>query len=158
MGGYGPYVNEQEDRLREAASKIDLVEAFTPPPDCDMSVGAAREAWPDKILWCNFPSSVHITADQTITETTRELLRQAAPGERFLIGVTEDIPETHMWRSLGVINERRAVDAYNRGCTEELYHRRQLGFLISHASQKDSLLCHRELVLSRYFAPKERYP
>ena len=86
-----------------AASKIDIVEAFTPPPDCDMSVAEALRAWPDKILWSNFPSSVHLADDATIAEATRELLRQAAPGGRFLIGVTEDIPDAHIWRSLGVV-------------------------------------------------------
>jgi len=86
-----------------AASKIDMIEAFTPPPDCDMSVAEARQVWPDRILSCNFPSSVHLADDETIAETTREMLRQAAPGGRFIIGVTEDIPEAHMWRSLGVI-------------------------------------------------------
>lgn len=86
-----------------ASSKIDLIEAFTPPPNCDMSVAQARQVWPDKIIWCNFPSSVHLADDETIAETTRELLHQAAPGDKFLIGVTEDIPEAHIWRSLGVI-------------------------------------------------------
>jgi hypothetical protein len=88
-----------------ATSKIDVIEAFTPPPDCDMSVAEAREVWPSKTLWCNFPSSIHITDDHSIAATTRDLLSQAAPGERFLIGVTEDIPEAHMWRSLGVIGD-----------------------------------------------------
>ena len=63
-----------------AASKIDIVEAFTPPPDCDMSVAEALRTWPDKILWCNFPSSIHLADDATIAEATRELLQQASPG------------------------------------------------------------------------------
>jgi hypothetical protein len=91
-----------------AGSRIDIVEAFTPAPDCDMTVADARRLWPDKILWCNFPSSLHLSDDDTIAATTREMLHEAAPGARFLLGVTEDIPETHMWRSLhaiaGVLN------------------------------------------------------
>lgn len=86
-----------------AASKIDIIEAFTPAPDCDMSVAEARQIWPDKILWCNFPSSVHLATDEKIGATTQEMLEQAGNSERFLIGVTEDIPETDMWRSLGII-------------------------------------------------------
>jgi len=86
-----------------AGSKIDIVEAFTPQPDCDMSVAMARQAWPGKVLWCNFPSSVHLSDDATIAETTRQMLREAGSRERFLIGVTEDIPEQHLWRSMGVI-------------------------------------------------------
>jgi len=88
-----------------AASKLDMIEAFTPLPDCDMSVAQARAAWPDKILWCNFPSSVHLSDDGTIAETTRHMLHDAGRGERFLLGVTEDIPEWRMWRSLGVISD-----------------------------------------------------
>ena len=42
------------------ASRLDFVEAFTPPPDCNVSVAEARAAWPEKRLWTNFPSSVHI--------------------------------------------------------------------------------------------------
>jgi EAL domain-containing protein (putative c-di-GMP-specific phosphodiesterase class I) len=68
-----------------------------------MTVAEARAAWPDKVLWCNFPSSVHLSDDATIAQTTRQMLAEAAPADRFLIGVTEDIPETHLWRSLGVI-------------------------------------------------------
>jgi uroporphyrinogen-III decarboxylase len=86
-----------------ASSKIDMIEAFTPPPDCDMTVAEARRDWPDKILWCNFPSSVHLRDDETIRAATRQILQEAAPGDRFLIGLTEDIPEEHMWRSLEII-------------------------------------------------------
>jgi len=88
-----------------ARSKIDLIEAFTPPPDCDMSVAQARAAWPDKTLWINFPSSVHLGAPERIREVTREILDQAAGMNRFLIGVTEDIPQHVVLRSLTVIAE-----------------------------------------------------
>ncbi|NPV08005.1 MAG: hypothetical protein HPY83_08590 [Anaerolineae bacterium] len=76
-----------------ARSKMDYVEAFTPAPTCDMTVAEAREAWPDKVLWINFPSSTHLGTIQEIEDMTRLILRQAAPGDRFLIGITEDVPE-----------------------------------------------------------------
>ncbi len=47
-------------------SKLDFVEAFTPPPDCNVSVAEARAAWPKKRLWINFPSSVHLQPEETI--------------------------------------------------------------------------------------------
>jgi hypothetical protein len=75
-----------------ARSKIDYVEAFTPAPTCDMTVAEARAAWPDKALWLNFPSSVHLESIDAIEETTRMILREGAPGHRFLIGITEDVP------------------------------------------------------------------
>jgi len=76
-----------------AASGLDYVEAFTPAPDTDMSVADALGAWPGKVLWINFPSSLHLASIEKIEETTREIIRQAAPGNRLIIGITEDIPE-----------------------------------------------------------------
>ena len=55
-------------------SKLDFVEAFTPPPDCNVSVAEARAAWPGKRLWINFPSSVHIQSEDTIREATLEIV------------------------------------------------------------------------------------
>jgi hypothetical protein len=81
-----------------AGSSIDVVEAFTPLPTCDVSVAEARRAWPGKVLWINFPSSVHLQSPDRIRQQTLNLLAEAAPGERFLIGVTEDIPES-AWRT-----------------------------------------------------------
>lgn len=75
-----------------ARSRIDYIEAFTPSPGSDMTLQEARVIWPDKILWINFPSAVHLEPISVIEETTRQLLRQAAPGDRFLIGITEDVP------------------------------------------------------------------
>jgi hypothetical protein len=80
-----------------------VVEAFTPPPDCDLSVGEARAAWPGKVLWINFPSSIHLAEPAVIRSTTETLLREAAPGDRFLIGITEDIPADRWAISLSVI-------------------------------------------------------
>ena len=80
-----------------ARSSIDYVEAFTPAPDTDMTLAEARAAWPDKILWINFPSSIHLEPVEVIEEMTRHLLREAAPGDRFLVGITEDVP-AERWR------------------------------------------------------------
>ena len=84
-------------------SKLDFVEAFTPPPDCNLSVAEARAAWPGKRLWINFPSSVHIQSNETIREATLEIVRQAGDRKGFLMGVTEDIPKEHITRSVSVI-------------------------------------------------------
>ena len=84
-------------------SKLDFVEAFTPPPNCNVSVAEARAAWPEKRLWTNFPSSVHIESEATIREATQEIVRQAGDRKGFLMGVTEDIPREHIERSVTVI-------------------------------------------------------
>ena len=85
------------------ASRLDFVEAFTPPPDCDLSVAEARAAWPGKRLWINFPSSVHLQSAETIREATLEIVRQAGDRRGFLMGVTEDVPREHIERSVTVI-------------------------------------------------------
>lgn len=122
---YVPYLNEVADELHAAGKlvachfdgpmsslvgavkdlRIDVVEALTPPPTCDVSVAEARAAWPDKVLWINFPSSVHAEPPDVIRRHTREILSQAAPGARFLMGVTENVPESAWRTSLTQISE-----------------------------------------------------
>ena len=75
-----------------AESGLDYVEAFTPDPDTDMSVADALRAWPDKVLWINFPSSMHLFPESEIEQITKRMIDQATPGNRFLIGITEDVP------------------------------------------------------------------
>jgi len=89
------------DVVRE--SHLDFVEAFTPPPDCNVSVAEARAAWPEKRLWTNFPSSVHLQSEETIREATLEIVKQAGDRKGFLMGVTEDVPAEHIERSVTVI-------------------------------------------------------
>jgi hypothetical protein len=80
-----------------AATKLDYIEAFTPAPDTDMTLAEARQKWQDKILWVNFPSSIHLETIEKIKETARELLGQMGNPKRFIMGITEDIPES-LWR------------------------------------------------------------
>ncbi len=86
-------------------SQLDFIEAFTPPPDCNVSVAEARKAWPGKVLWVNFPSSVHIQSEETIRQTTLDIVEQAGDHKGFLMGVTEDVPREHIARSVSVILE-----------------------------------------------------
>jgi len=80
-----------------AECDIDFVEAFAPFPDGDLPLAEARRAWPDKVIWINFPSPVHLQPPAKISEHVRQMLRDVAPGARFLVGVTENIPE-HVWQ------------------------------------------------------------
>ena len=91
------------DVVRE--SRLDFVEAFTPPPDCNVSVAEARAAWPAKRLWINFPSSVHLQPAEAIRAATLEMVRQAGDRKGFLMGVTEDVPEEYIESSVTVILE-----------------------------------------------------
>ncbi|MGD0422675.1 MAG: uroporphyrinogen decarboxylase family protein [Candidatus Bathyarchaeia archaeon] len=80
--------------LREliAKSKMDVIEAFTPPPIGDISIEEAMSAWKGKILWANFPatSTLGVQLDR-VEEETMNILKSASPGDGFALGVTEDI-------------------------------------------------------------------
>lgn len=79
------------------ASGIDIVEAFTPAPDTDMTLAEARAAWGEKVLWINFPSSVHLASDEVVYQTTQDLVAQDGGSGRLVVGITEDVPE-HRWQ------------------------------------------------------------
>lgn len=87
--------------VRETA--LDYIEAFTPAPDTDMSLADACEAWPDKAIWANFPSSLHLASEAQITRTTCELIEAAQGHSRFLLGITEDMPEDRWQGNLQAI-------------------------------------------------------
>ena len=87
-----------------AISALDIIEAFCPYPDGDMTLDMARRLWPDKILWINFPSVMHLEPPERIRACVRQLLAAAAPGRRFLFGITEDIPDGVWDVSLPVIS------------------------------------------------------
>lgn len=80
-----------------AGSGIDIVEAFTPAPDTDMTLAEARAAWPKKVLWINFPSSVHLQSDEAVYAATRQLVAEDGGSGRLLVGITEDVPP-HRWQ------------------------------------------------------------
>ena len=75
-----------------AGLPLDYIEAFTPAPDTDMTLAEARAAWPGKVLWINFPSSVHLRPDAVVEQTTVDLLNQAGTVDGLLVGVTENMP------------------------------------------------------------------
>ena len=101
----GVHMDGRLARLTEAIaeSEFDIVEALTPPPMGDISVKEAREVWPDKALWINFTSSVHLEKSEVIEAHTRQLLEEAGSKRGFAIGVTEDAPFEDLERSLAVI-------------------------------------------------------
>ena len=82
---------------------FDYIEAFTPPPDCDVSVEQFRRELPGTVLSINFPSSQHLCNDARIAEITQELVAQAGDRKGVLFGVTEDVPPEHITRSYRTI-------------------------------------------------------
>ena len=93
-----------------ADSGVDFLEGFTPDPDSDMTVSEARAAWPGKVLWLNFPPSIHLSEPHAIEDETRHILQAAAPGERFLMGITEGVPRERWQKSYAAISRAIAAD------------------------------------------------
>ncbi|MCC7495593.1 MAG: hypothetical protein IT204_24800 [Fimbriimonadaceae bacterium] len=93
-----------------ARSSLDYIEALTPSPDCDLTVAEARQVWPDKALWINFPSSLHLADAATVAAVTRQMIRESGDGRGFIVGVTEDVPE-HRWEETytTILRECRAA-------------------------------------------------
>jgi hypothetical protein len=72
-------------------TNLDYIVAYdagiSPPIKC------AREAWPNKVLWINWPSSWQLEDPEEITRRTVDLISEAGDGKGFIIGITEDLPE-----------------------------------------------------------------
>lgn len=96
-----------------AKTDLDYIEAFTPAPDTDMTLAEARAAWPGKVLWLNFPSSVHLRSNAEVKQVTMDLLDQAGTTEGLIMGITEDMP-SHRWQEscLAIMDglERHAME------------------------------------------------
>jgi hypothetical protein len=75
-----------------AETDLDYIEAFTPAPDTDMTLGEARQAWPDKAIWINFPSSAHLRSGATVAQITIDLLNEVSTVDGLIFGITEDMP------------------------------------------------------------------
>lgn len=91
---YGAHMDGKLKSLANLIAKtnIDVVEGFTPPPMGDFSLSEARNLWGNKIIWANFPTSVLWEGKEKIMHYLKEMLREVAPGNNFILGITEDIP------------------------------------------------------------------
>jgi hypothetical protein len=93
-----------------AKTDLPVIEAFTPPPMGDLTVVEAKAAWLDKVVWVNFPGCLFVEPAETIEAYILELLRQAAPGGRLVIGCTEDFPADQFEKTFTAIG--RALAKY----------------------------------------------
>lgn len=110
------YAVHMDGQLRALAplikkTRIDVIEAFTPPPMGDLPVDEALAMWRDKVVWINFPGTLIASADKTVIEDyTLQLLTSVAPGDRFLIGCTESYPLERWEIAFGEIG--RTLETY----------------------------------------------
>jgi len=90
----GVHLDGDNRLLAEPVAKlpVDMIESFTPPPDCDLSISDARAVWPEKFLMVNFPSSVHLAGPEAVRRTAERLLAEARTHGRVILGVMEDVP------------------------------------------------------------------
>jgi hypothetical protein len=129
---YVPYYNRYAAQMRQAGkilvshfdgrlsslagaigrTGLPVIEAFTPPPMGDLSVAQAKAAWPDKVIWANYPGSVFLQPPEEIEAFTLALLREAMPGGRFILGITENIPQAVRLRALQAMAD--GIAAYER--------------------------------------------
>ena len=75
-----------------AGTPLDYIEAFTPAPDTDMTLAEARAAWPNKTLWINYPSSIHLQSNAQVESFTLAMLATLQTTGGLIIGITENIP------------------------------------------------------------------
>lgn len=97
-----------------ARTGLDFIESFTPPPDCDLPLAAARQTWPGKGLIINFPSAMHHSDADKIRLTMKELRREAGDCRGVAMGVIEDIPTN---KHLLLLAEETRKWKASQGCT-----------------------------------------
>jgi hypothetical protein len=88
--------------------------SYAPAPGSNQSLAGARAARPDKVLWTRFPSAVFQAPDIVFEERARRFLADVAPGDRFLISITEDVPSHRVQDGMRAIACALRVAGYNR--------------------------------------------
>lgn len=96
--------------LVQALARTDLpvIEAFTPPPWGDLGVAEAKTAWPDKVIWVNFPEALFLESAEAIYRYALQLIQEGAPGGRFVLGCTEDFPQHEFEKTFSAIGQALA--------------------------------------------------
>ncbi|RLI25116.1 hypothetical protein DRO57_04825 [Candidatus Bathyarchaeota archaeon] len=93
--------SHMDGRLRNLAELIaesgfDFIHGFTPPPTGNLSIRDARRLWDrDIAIWVNIPETLFYEEPEVIERSVRSFLRESAPGDGFMLGITETVPP---WR------------------------------------------------------------
>ncbi len=80
-----------------AQSKVDGLDSFSPAPDNDTTVPEAVRLWPEKRLFINFPSSVHLRSPKDIYTEAGNILEAAGHSGNLQIQISENVPPS-VWR------------------------------------------------------------
>lgn len=108
----GSHFDADNTLIMDAIGRTDLdyIEAFD--PGMGPSVKEARKAWPDKVLWINWPSSFQLVSTEEIREITIKLIEDAAPSRSFIIGITETVPENRWQMNFSAIMD--GIESYGK--------------------------------------------
>ncbi|MCX8188236.1 MAG: hypothetical protein N3F64_00825 [Nitrososphaeria archaeon] len=105
-------------------SKVDIIEAFTPPPTGDLPIEDALAQWEDKIIWINFPSAISTAQGpnpQYVKRYLIELLEKSIPycNRIMVIASTENyVPEENLLAMAEVME--KAIIPLNKNVIEEI--------------------------------------
>ncbi len=76
-----------------ARAPIDLIESLTPPPEGDMSLAEARQAWPDMLFWSNINIACYALPPHELKALIADRVAQGAPdGSKLAFEVSEQLP------------------------------------------------------------------
>ena len=92
-----------------AQAPIDLIESLTPPPEGDLSLAEAREAWPETLFWSNLNIACYELPPDELKALVADRVAEAAPdGTKLAFEVSEQYPAnwyTSMRTVLEVLRE-----------------------------------------------------
>lgn len=92
---YAVHIDGKTSGIKDliAEAPIDVVESFSLPEMAgDLSVSAAREAWPGKVVCPNFPANLCLGTREEIDALLGRLLAEFGRETPFAIQISEDIP------------------------------------------------------------------
>jgi hypothetical protein len=81
-----------------ADSKLGGLDSFSPAPDNDTSVSEAVSLWPEKRLFVNFPSSVHLRPPDQVRAEAESILKTAGHTGRLQMQISENVPP-YVWKT-----------------------------------------------------------
>lgn len=123
----GSHMDGRLKVLAEAIAKteLDVIEAFTPPPIGDLSVGEALALWKDKVLWINYPSSVYTSGGpDAVKRHLLQILISAIPGDRIIIAAsTENYVPLEILKAITDVMENAVYPFSQRGLNPSRPHR-----------------------------------
>lgn len=79
-------------------SSINGIDSFSPHPDNDTTVADAVSMWPEMRLMVNFPSSVHLSDEETIYEKAMQILSEGGHTRHLWIQISENVPPNR-WKT-----------------------------------------------------------